>query len=100
MKNLGIILLAIYLIASGVLPFVNLGNGFGLIVSVLAIAAGILLLVDLNGRKVSSRMGMILLSIWLIAAGAVALLGIKFPGTEIILSILAIAAGILLLLRR
>lgn len=100
MKNLGIILLAIYLIASGVLPFVNLGNGFGLIVSVLAIAAGILLLVDLNGRKVSSRMGMILLSIWLIAAGAVALLGVKFPGTEIILSILAIAAGILLLLRR
>jgi hypothetical protein len=100
MKNLGIILLAIYLIASGILPFANFGNGLNVIVSILAISAGILLLVDLYGRKVSSRAGMILLSIWLIATGTVALLGIQFPGSEIILSVLAIAAGVLLLLRR
>ncbi len=43
---------------------------------------------------------MILLAIWLIAEGAMPLLGITFMHSGTIMAILAIAAGILLLLGR
>jgi hypothetical protein len=44
-KNLGLLLLAIWLIASGVLAFVNTGFAqIGLVLAALAIAAGVLLL--------------------------------------------------------
>jgi hypothetical protein len=44
-KNLGMLLLGIWLIMSGLLPFLHLGfSGLGLIMQVLAIAAGVLLL--------------------------------------------------------
>jgi hypothetical protein len=43
---------------------------------------------------------MVLLAIWLIATGAIPLLGISFTRSGDILAVLAIAAGILLLLGR
>lgn len=45
-KNLGLILLAIYLIVIGLSPF--LGISFGELTSVLALAAGVMLLLDLR----------------------------------------------------
>ena len=47
----------------------------------------------------SRYLGTILLGIWLILTGLLPLVTIKVPGAEIVLAILAIAAGILLLLR-
>ena len=44
--------------------------------------------------------GMTLLAVWLIAVGAVPLLGIGSPGVSTIMSITAIAAGVLLLWQR
>jgi hypothetical protein len=41
-----------------------------------------------------------LLAIWLIASGSLALLGAHFPQAGPILSVLAIAAGVLILMRR
>ena len=44
-RNFGILLLGIWLILSGLLPFLHLGfSGLGVIMQVLAIAAGVLLL--------------------------------------------------------
>jgi hypothetical protein len=43
---------------------------------------------------------MILLAIWLIAMGAMTLLQLSFANSGLILAVLAIAAGILLLLGR
>ena len=43
-KNLGIVLLALYLILSGLAAFLNIGQ-LSLLLGVLAIAAGVLLLV-------------------------------------------------------
>ena len=45
-KNVGILLLAIWLILTGIVPLLHLSfAGLGLVISILAIVAGILLLV-------------------------------------------------------
>jgi hypothetical protein len=44
-KNIGMVLLAIWLILTGVIPLLNLGfSGLGLLMQILAIAAGVLIL--------------------------------------------------------
>ena len=50
--------------------------------------------------KASSNLGILLLAIFLIAWGAVSLLKLSFTYSAEVLAILAIAAGVLLLLRR
>ena len=53
-KNLGMILLAIWLILSGLIPILNLSfSGLGILMGVLALAAGILILLDARGRPVT-----------------------------------------------
>jgi len=47
--------------------------------------------------KLSGHRGTILLSIWLIATGLLPLVRISLPGSGMILAILALAAGVLLL---
>ncbi|MEW6543342.1 MAG: hypothetical protein AB1411_06985 [Nitrospirota bacterium] len=46
------------------------------------------------------NLGTLLLGIWLIASGLISLIGIPIPFSTIILPVLAIAAGVLLLLKR
>jgi hypothetical protein len=50
--------------------------------------------------KTPTNLGMLLLAIWLIVYGAIVLLKINFSYSGEVMAILAIAAGILLLLRR
>lgn len=48
--------------------------------------------------KIPSNLGMLLLAIYLILAGLVALFSFTFNGLPMVMGILALAAGILLLL--
>ncbi len=50
--------------------------------------------------KLPKNLAMILLAIWLILTGLIELLHFTFTGLPIIMAILAIAAGVLILLRR
>jgi len=50
--------------------------------------------------KLTKNLGMLLLAIWLILTGLISLLGLVFPYSGLILALLAIAAGVLLLLGR
>ena len=50
--------------------------------------------------KVTKNLGMLLLGIWLIATGLIPLLNLSFSGLGAVMAILAIAAGVLLLLGR
>ena len=50
--------------------------------------------------NLTKNLGMLLLAIWLIVTGLVALLGLSFSGLPLIMAILAIAAGILILIGR
>ncbi len=51
-------------------------------------------------RVSTASLGMLLLAIWLILTGLVQLLGLTFVGLPAIMAILALAAGILILLGR
>jgi hypothetical protein len=43
---------------------------------------------------------MFLLAVWLIATGLIAILNLSFTGMNVVMAVIAIAAGILLLIRR
>ena len=99
-RNPGTLALSIWLIATGLLTLLNLRfPASGTILSVLAIIAGGLLLF-VSGRLHWKNLGLILLAIWLIATGLLALLSISFPASGLILPLLAVAAGALLLIGR
>ncbi len=51
-------------------------------------------------RRFTRNIGMLLLAIWLILTGLIALFGLSFNGLGIIMGVLAIAAGIFILLGR
>ncbi len=48
--------------------------------------------------KLTKKIGVILLAVWLILTGLIPLLKLSFEGIAIIMAVLAIAAGVLLLL--
>ena len=48
----------------------------------------------------TKNIGMILLSIWLILSGLIPLLSLSFTGLGMLMAILAIAAGVLILIGR
>jgi hypothetical protein len=50
--------------------------------------------------RLPNNLGMILLAVWLIVYGAMALLGLNFTNSHIIMGLIALVAGILLLLGR
>lgn len=54
----------------------------------------------MSKSKLTKNVGMILLGIWLIMTGLIPLLHLSFEGLPLIMSILAIAAGVLVLLGR
>jgi hypothetical protein len=54
----------------------------------------------MNNMRLTKNLGMLLLAIWLILTGLTALLGFSFQGLPMIMAILALAAGVLVLLGR
>ncbi len=50
--------------------------------------------------RLTRNVGMLLLGIWLILTGLLPLLSINFTGSPTVLSVLAVVAGILILLGR
>ena len=57
-----------------------------------------MLVADQIPFKVNRNMGMLLLAIWLILEGLVSLLALSFSGIGVLLGILALAAGVAILL--
>ena len=101
MRKWAIPLLAIYLIGAGLLPLIKVDLPVvSLILSVLAIAAGVLMLLGGAQFRSPRNLGSILLAIWLILVGVLPLFNLTFPSQDIILALVGIAAGVLLLLRR
>lgn len=93
--NVGWILAAVYLILDGLVGIISFGfTGLGLILDILALAAGFLLLVRMS--KIKNNIGYFLFFIWLILVGLMGLVGLGVLGT--VVPIVALAAGILLIL--
>ncbi len=51
-------------------------------------------------RRIGRNLGMLLLAIWLILTGLISLFGLSFTGLNIVMGLLALAAGLLILLER
>ncbi len=101
MKKWGTLLLAVWLVATGLVELTGFSfAGLGIVLSLLAIAAGVLLLIEGRPSRLTQNLGILLLAIWLILSGLIALLGLSFPAQGALLALLAIAAGVLLILRR
>jgi hypothetical protein len=50
--------------------------------------------------KITRNLGMLLLALWLILTGLIPLLNLSFSGLSTLMSILALAAGILIVIGR
>ena len=97
--NLGTLLLGIWLILTGLLSLLNiyvpiLAN----LLPLLALVAGILIL--LGSAKLTKSLGFVLLGIWLILRGLSPFLYVGIPYFGVFIDLLALAAGVLILLRR
>lgn len=55
---------------------------------------------EVNNMKLPKNLGMLLLGIWLIVTGILQVVSIPIPAIGTILAVLAIAAGVLILLGR
>ncbi len=100
MHTVANILLGIWLIVTGLVFLGGLRfSGSGIILAVLGIVAGILFLLPDSSEKLWSRMGSVLLGVWLVAGGLVALFHIHFPGSGTVLAILSVASGVLIISR-
>ena len=49
---------------------------------------------------ITRNIGMLLLAVWLILTGLIALLGLNFAGLPLVMAVLALAAGVLILIGR
>ena len=100
-RNWGLIVLSIWLIATGLLPLLKISlPGSAMLLAVLAVAAGLLLLIGTSGTRMTSRLGALLLSLWLLVQGALQLLQVSFPQMGLVMAVLAVAAGALMLVGR
>lgn len=98
-KRIAWIVLSVWLIATGLFAVADIQfPAQDLILSILAIAAGVLIL--MQGDDWSAQFGMILLGVWLVATGLIPLADISIQGIGLILNVLAIAAGVLILVER
>lgn len=55
---------------------------------------------EVNDVRLPKNLGMVLLAIWLIVTGLLSVVSIPIPAIGTILAVLAIAAGVLILLGR
>jgi hypothetical protein len=100
-RDLGELLLGIWLVLSAALSLLNAGiAGAGLVLDILAIAAGGLILYAVARASLLSNLGRLFLSLWLILMGLLSLLSVGISGSGTVLAVLALVAGILFLVGR
>lgn len=101
MQNLAMVLLAAWLILTGLASLLNIRLPYlDLVLPLLAVAAGVLLLVGGRRVKLGGRAAITLLAVYLVVSGALSLLAIQIPAAGLLAGALAIASGVLLLLKR
>ncbi len=101
MKHVGTVLLAAWLLASGLLSLLHLRLPMqGVVLAALAVAAGVFLLIETGFGQLHRNLGMLVLALWLIGIGLLELLPMGIPHAGTVFPAMAVAAGALLLLRR
>ncbi len=90
-----------WLIVTGLISLAGLSfSGSYTIQALLAVAAGVLLILADWKVQLSGRIADIILGIWLVVMGLIPLLDIRFRESHTVLGLLALGAGVLVLIRR
>ncbi|NQT27925.1 hypothetical protein HQ585_21385 [candidate division KSB1 bacterium] len=98
-ENLSTLLIAIYLIVSGVVSIIGLHIPIlSNLLPLVALVAGLLLLIGTG--KLPKTLGIVLLAVWLILKGLLPFVYISIPHFAFLTDGLAIVAGIFILFRR
>jgi len=98
--KLGTFLLAVWLILTSLVPLLNLNIPSGdMILALIGIVAGVLIILEIREQP-TKNIGRLLVSIYLILVGIFVLLSVTFPAKEIVLAVVALVAGVILLLGR
>jgi hypothetical protein len=99
MRKWANILLGIWLILTGL---VHLGGvsfaKSGVILPIIGILVGILFFIADRSEKLVAQIGSVLLGAWLVAGGLVSLFHIHFAGSSAIIAVLAMAAGVVVMI--
>lgn len=100
MKNYGLLLLGVWLAGRSGLDLLGVSFPYQkLVLQILALVAGSLLILNEFKARLES-MGTLLLGIWLAAGAAMALSGYGFASSKLVMAVLALVAGVLLILRK
>jgi len=100
-KEKAMLLLGIWLLAIGLIGLLDLSfSNRDTLLSILAVAAGGLILLELRDKDFSEELGWIAAGAWLVLWGLIPLLGLRFDSGEMVLNVLAVVAGALILLGR
>jgi len=99
-ERLGMFLLAIWLILTGLVSL----NIFAIpagetVLAIIAIVAAILIFLEIRAVP-GKNLGRLLLAVWLVLIGLISLLGVQFSARDIIMGVIALVAGVLLLIGR
>ncbi len=101
MKTWANILLGIWLVLTGLVRLGGISfSQSGIILAVLGIVTGILFFIADRREQIGTQMGSILLGTWLVAGGLLSLFQVRFTGSGVILAVLAVAAGVMVLINR
>lgn len=97
MKKWAVMLLCIYLIAVGTISILDLSfNGLDVLLPLLGIVAGVFLIIA--GKVLFHPVGVILLAIWLILNGAIAVFKLSFDNLPLIMAALALVTSVLIII--
>ena len=100
MKNIGISILALWLIAQSILSLTKLHFPYEKhILSSVALFAGVVILLDVVKTRLGN-IGLLLLSLWLVIRSSLLLFHFSFPYSDMTVAILALVAGLFLMIRK
>ena len=110
-RDLGLLLAAIWLILTGAIALFGLNfPNLNLLMALLALASGAIILLESSNalkwtkwtktKRTQRALGMILLGVWLVLSGLFTLTGLNFSGQALVMGLLALLAGLFILLDR
>lgn len=99
MSYWGNILLAVWLLLTGLIPLFRINiHGIEVVLPLLSLIAGLLIFIGGLKNKFVNNFGGLFLSIWLIAQGLQAY--VHFPNSGTVLAILAVVAGVMIIIKK
>ena len=101
MKKIANVLLGVWLILTGLIALTDFNfSASSTVLALVSVVAGALLILADRSEKFSTHIPDFVLGIWLVLMGVVPLLDIHFRGSHAVLEVIALIAGVLIIIRR